>query len=71
MNATAPGVWEKEIASGVRMTCNTNLNMIYVTNDNGSNLRYECPDGIYLSDIEQIENGILRALNAGHKGAQA
>lgn len=61
MNATAKtGVWEQTILRGIKMTCDTNMNLITVSNERGSNIRYHCPDGINISDIEQITNSILR-----------
>ena len=61
MNATAKtGVWEQTILRGIKMTCDTNINLITVSNERGNNVRYHCPDGIRLSDIEQITNSIQR-----------
>lgn len=61
MNATAKtGVWEQTILRGIKMTCDTNINLITVSNERGNNIRYHCPEGIHLSDIEQITNSIQR-----------
>lgn len=65
MQAQSSGVWLKQIAPGISMTCNTNFDTIYVENKNGNNLRYLIADGIKISDIEQIENGILKTLTVG------
>lgn len=61
MNATAKtGVWEQTILRGIKMICDTNLNIITVSYDRGNNVRYHCPDGIMTSDIDQITNSITR-----------
>lgn len=61
MNATAtPGVWMQEILPGINMICYTQINLITVSNTDGSNVRYHCPDGIKLTDIEQIQDSIIR-----------
>ena len=61
MNATAiPGVWTEEVLPGLNMRIDTNANIISFRNPYGSNIRYECTNGIYPEDVVQIRESILR-----------
>jgi DNA topoisomerase IB len=57
MNAHAEkGIWTQELSSGEMMIVNENLNYIRVVNQRtGRGIKYECPDGVLISDIEQIK----------------
>jgi len=61
MEATATvGVWRETILPGIIMTCDTNIDLIVVTNAYGNNITYRCEDEIKISDVEQVKNSILR-----------
>lgn len=56
MNATAtPGIWEQTLTTGESMIVNENLKYIRVVGKNGNSIKYECPEGVLISDIEQIK----------------
>jgi hypothetical protein len=62
MEATATaGVWCETILPGIVMTCNTNIDLISVSNQHGNNITYRCEDGITTDDVEQIRNSILKS----------
>lgn len=61
MTATStPGIWTEEVLPGIVLTIDTNINVISVVNTYGSNIKYEYPDGIYGSHLEQVRDSILR-----------
>jgi hypothetical protein len=58
MNAISPGIWEQRIASGIKMIVNDAKNEIIVQIEGKNPIKYHCPEGVKLSDIERVQDQI-------------